>query len=197
MNSDTKKTPAELQLDEGRNGIHMGAGSDDQRTPYDPFADADERGVEIIRQHLPEGYLGVSSPDAGRVWLDSRLLQSEARSTLAHELAHFDVNERTPGRLGGGTRGGVVKSVERECDRIAATRLIDFDALVSAAQWADSVEEMADELNVDPGMVLARIGALTGAEATRFERAVGRLHHRPTRSTLSRRTPLRKVGSKR
>ncbi|WP_460765564.1 ImmA/IrrE family metallo-endopeptidase [Mariniluteicoccus flavus] len=180
------------QHDEGQNGIHLVAGTDSQRTSYDPWEDAAERGLTVHETPLPDGTVGLTDLEAN-VWIDSRLHQSEARATLAHELAHFDLNDRAPGRSGGGMRGPVAGSVERECDRIAAERLIPFDALLNAAAWADSVEELADELGVDPGTVLARIGALDADDARRFERQAGRLHYAPRRRALTRRTPMRKV----
>ena len=86
--------------------------------------------------------------------LDKRLLQVERRCTLAHELVHLEVGEGRP----------CSASREREVNRIAAARLVPFEALVKAARWARSPLELAEELWVTPLMLEARCETLTASE---------------------------------
>lgn len=143
---------------------------------YDPYADAERRGFILSRVDLPGDYCAVTDLK-GNIWLDNRLLQREERSALAHEIAHYDVPS-------GAFQGA---SLEAEVNRIAAERLIDFDELVSAAKWADSIEEMAEELHVNDDLVRARISGLTGAEAKSFQYQAGRVHY-----SMGQRKPLRR-----
>lgn len=86
--------------------------------------------------------------------LDRRLLQVERRCTLAHELVHLEAGE---GRA-------CTVAREREVDRVAAARLVSFDALVAASRWARDPVELAEELWVTPSMLEARCETLTAAE---------------------------------
>ena len=86
--------------------------------------------------------------------LDKRLLQVERRCTLAHELVHLEAGE---GRACSAAR-------EREVNRIAAARLVQFEALVKAARWARSPIELAEELWVTTSMLEARCETLTASE---------------------------------
>lgn len=86
--------------------------------------------------------------------LDKRLLQVERRCTLAHELVHLEAGEGRP----------CSASREREVNRIAAARLVPFEALVKAARWARGPLELAEELWVTPSMLEARCETLTAAE---------------------------------
>lgn len=174
-----------------------------RRRHYDPWEDAAARGVDVREERLPGQILGVTEFPVGRpdlmprVILDRDLLGRAKAATLAHELAHLDVEHAAPGRFGNGTEGHPCASVEDECDRIAAERLIDFDALLEAAKWADSIEEMAEELHVDHALVLARIGALDGRQAGQLERAAGQMKRYAGAgagwgSTLKRSKPLQR-----
>ncbi|QEU11286.1 ImmA/IrrE family metallo-endopeptidase [Dermabacter vaginalis] len=86
--------------------------------------------------------------------LDERLLQVERRCTLAHELVHVEAGE---GRACSASR-------EREVNRIAAARLVPFEALVKASRWAHDPAELAEELWVTRSMLEARCETLTAAE---------------------------------
>lgn len=86
--------------------------------------------------------------------LDKRLLQVERRCTLAHGLVHLEAGE---GRACTAAR-------EREVDRIAAARLVSFEALAKAARWARGPVELAEELWVTASMLEARCETLTASE---------------------------------
>lgn len=160
---------------------------------YCPFRDAENRGFVVFQCELPYETNTIAVTDmSGRIWLEKDLFEREARAALAHELAHYDIEGGLEGRIGNGA-GGHVGAVEAECNRLAAERLIDFEELVSAAKFCDSIEEMAEELNVDENLVRARIGALSSAEARSFEYQAGRIHcSMPRRSRLKSKTPLKR-----
>lgn len=73
---------------------------------------------------------------------------------LAHELVHLEAGE---GRACSAAR-------EREVNRIAAARLVPFEALVETSRWARDPLELAEELWVTPSMLEARCETLTAAE---------------------------------
>lgn len=159
---------------------------------YDPEQEIYDRGMVIdVRDDLP-GDMMAATNGVDIVWLDSRLLQREVRSSLAHELAHCDIIAETPERFGG---GGMYRchSVENECDERAAVKLIDFDELIDAAKWAESIEDVADELVVTEKMVRARLRTLTKDEIKRFDREVGRGYAARLRGKpLQRKAPLKR-----
>ena len=92
--------------------------------------------------------------DGRRVIMDPRLLQVERRCAIAHEIVHLERGEHC-------TQDPEVEAV---ADRIAARRLIPFDALASAMAWSDQIEEIADELWVTPQIAQARIDSLLPAQ---------------------------------
>lgn len=103
---------------------------------------------------LPDGTTGMQRPDI--MWLDRRLLQSERRSTLAHEIIHLERGLVPDARWRG--------REERAVDTIAARRLVDLDELVDALLWTRQRDELATELWLDAGMLAALVGSITDAE---------------------------------
>ena len=81
-------------------------------------------------------------------------LQTERRSTLTHELAHIFL----------GHTDGCGDSDEKAADHWAARQLITLDALKDALKWADDLEEVAEELWVDPATLRSRLDCLTAEE---------------------------------
>lgn len=102
--------------------------------------------------NLPVGVMALQEGD--RIWMDRDLLQSERRSTLAHELEHRD-----RGHVGCQSR-----TVECAVEQAAARQLISLPMLAEAIVWSTDEEELADELWVDVDMVRARLAALTDDE---------------------------------
>ena len=102
---------------------------------------------------MPDGIRGATNGTSA-IWMEPDLLQVERRCTLAHELAHVD--------LGHTTRPSVAE--ESAAKRLTARRLIDWDGLVDAFRWSDSVQEAADELWVTVDVLEDRLHFLGGHE---------------------------------
>lgn len=105
-----------------------------------------------IRLHwrdLPAGYRGVSDATTGQIWMHTRLLQRERRSTLAHEREHLIRDHR----------GCQTDEIERVVRHHAARWLLpSLDQVVDALIWAQGDPEvMAEELWVDRATALARL----------------------------------------
>lgn len=108
--------------------------------------------VEWIRPH-PRAPGATNGADV--IWLDPRMSQVERRCVLTHELVHLEY----------GHRGCQPPAVERVVRADTARRLVEFDRLSSAARWALSLEELADELWVTPLVVQDRLEVLSEDEA--------------------------------
>lgn len=89
--------------------------------------------------------------------------QAQRRCTLAHELAHIEL----------GHINGATPREEAAAREHAARRMISLDRLMDALRWAESMEEVADELWVDHQMLIDRIDTLTKDE----RQALVDLHH--------------------
>lgn len=158
---------------------------------YDPEVEAYERGMVICERYdLPAG-LRAATDCEDIIWIDARLLGAERRSSLAHEVAHCEIYAENPGRMGGGGQR-VCRSVENECDERAAVKLIDFEELLDAVKWADSIEEAAWELHVTQRMIRARLRTLSKDEVKRFDHHVGRGYAARLRGKPLKRTPLKR-----
>ncbi len=100
-----------------------------------------------------EGQLGAT--DGARVIvLHPHQSQAQRRSTLAHELAHIDL-----GHVDGCTPQNEHMAVQR-----AARWLISMQALLDALRWSEDLDELAENLWVDPETLTARLDGLTDAE---------------------------------
>lgn len=103
---------------------------------YHPWRDLRSREhLELTWENLPPGVRGITDGSSA-IWMEPDMLQVERRCTLAHELAHVD--------LGHTTKPTVAE--ESAARRMAARKLIEWDALVDAFRWSHTAEECADEL---------------------------------------------------
>lgn len=102
--------------------------------------------------------------------LDKEMRRARRRCALAHAIAHLDLAH---------TPVGVDYEAwqEREADKLAARRLIPLDALADALRWTRSTPEIAAELDVDVGILLARVDVIHPVERAVLIRAVA--HHHP------------------
>ena len=91
--------------------------------------------MELTWADLPPGVRGLTDGSSA-IWLEVDQLQVERRCALAHELAHID--------LGHTTKPYVTE--EQAARRMAAQKLITWDALVDVFRWAHNAFEAADEL---------------------------------------------------
>jgi hypothetical protein len=133
--------------------------SDEAARCYDPEHHLAVMGQVVIDEPLP--VRGLTAFWEGWTKLDPCLNARERRSTAAHEVAHV---ERGP------VTGYHTPREERACNKIAAARLISLDALIDAVKWTDSLEELAELLDVDFGMLTVRLRMLTAEEGARFDR---------------------------
>lgn len=128
---------------------------------YHPWRDLREMDdVEVLWTDLPDGLLALTDGDT--IWMERRQPQAQRRSTLAHELAH-----RAAGHV-----GCQPPAVEAEVEAAAARRLVPLDALIHAALWARGIEELADDLWVDVGIVHTRLATLTDDERAEYRAAL-------------------------
>lgn len=117
------------------------------------------RQLKHLTVHFAELAPGVWGMSAGHaIWLDYRLLQTERRCTLAHELEHIRQ----------GHRGCQPPAVEVHVHKAVARRLIPFDKLIEAYRWARNLHELADELWVDEDTVKTRLAHLHPSERTKL-----------------------------
>lgn len=126
---------------------------------YDPWRDAAERHPDVVIRRtdcLPAFGAWI---EAARVILVEQSLERPARnSVLAHEVAHLDLGHRMTGD------GWFDRRQERQADRLAARRLVTFEALADALTWALTEDEIADYLHVTPDVVRLRFADLTARE---------------------------------
>lgn len=93
--------------------------------------------------------------------------QAERRSTLRHELEHH-------------FRGPFLERLlvreEEACEYAAARDLIDIRKLGEALAWTQDLDEVADELWVDPELVMIRTRRLHMSERAYLKRRLAHLH---------------------
>lgn len=113
---------------------------------------------------MPGSDMGRTCWESRTIFLAEGMSPAQVRSTLVHEMAHVE-------------RGPVVE-VDRQAEeeivcRLAATRLIPIDALISAARAALSVEDVASRLCVDVDTVFARLRTLDKRQVAMLTRSIG------------------------
>ncbi|WP_181275969.1 ImmA/IrrE family metallo-endopeptidase [Brevibacterium oceani] len=117
------------------------------RKHYHPWRELRSREhLELTWADLPPGVRGLTDGSSA-IWMEPRQLQVERRCTLSHELAHID--------LGHTTKPTVAE--ENATRRLAAQKLITWDALVDVFKWAHNAHEAADELWVTPEVLEDRL----------------------------------------
>ena len=108
---------------------------------------------------------------SGRAWwspahqvilMAKGLTQRARRTALAHELAHIDLGHAGCHDYPDADRQD--QRIHSEADQLAARRLIPLDRLVYALKWSRDLEEVADELWVEPHVVVTRLDHLHPAE---------------------------------
>lgn len=120
---------------------------------------------------LPDGIAGLT--DGTTIWLNPRLTETGRRCTLEHELVHL---------LRGLPPPGLEAKEEHKVDRIAARRLAPADQLLDAIVWTHGGHhrgELAWELEIDLGMLGARLEAVTPTERDRINQALDELGQVP------------------
>ncbi|MFI6443778.1 ImmA/IrrE family metallo-endopeptidase [Kitasatospora sp. NPDC050543] len=122
---------------------------------YDPHAELEHLGIPVLREWLRDT-LGVWAPQHQVVIIADGLSLVEERCVLAHELEHI-----LAGDVGCGGSAGL--RAEHRADQRAARKLIAVSDFCRVRQWAPDQWQMADELQVTPWMLRARMDDLEGA----------------------------------
>lgn len=103
---------------------------------YDPYTDAEERGIEVIHRKIRTAN-GMWLPDHNLIVLREGMRAVHDRSTLAHELAHAHLGHRDDR-----------PKHEVMADRRAAAWMIDYDECVDTMKWCPDAHRLANELGV-------------------------------------------------
>lgn len=103
---------------------------------YDPYADAEQRGIEVIHRPIRTAN-GMWLPDHNLIVIRSGMRAVHDRSTLAHELAHAELGHRDDR-----------PKHEVLADRAAAEWMIDYDECVDTMRWCPDAHRLATELGV-------------------------------------------------
>lgn len=98
--------------------------------------------------------------------VDPRLSPRQQRITEAHEKIHAERGDTCPH-----TEWLEIK-MEAAVDKELAMRLIPWEALLDATKWSLHAHEVADELDVDEGLLEIRIQRLTPDERMELARMV-------------------------
>lgn len=131
---------------------------------YDPGVDALARYPEVTIRHRDlAGIPGAVCRRRKVILVERNMSRAERRCTLAHEIAHLDLEHGAPVNE---------RSEERAADVLAAERLMALTDLAAALRWALSFEELAEELDVTTHMARVRILALSIEEKAWLERHV-------------------------
>lgn len=108
--------------------------------------------------------------DGTTVWMHDRLLQTERRCAIAHELVHIERGTQC-----------VDDAEERRVRTITAQRLVTVSALVEALRWSSSIDEAADELWVTPEVLRDRLADLSTVERAQVDQAISSAWHQDGR----------------
>jgi predicted transcriptional regulator len=132
-------------------------------------------GVDVVEAPTPPGELAYFDPDARRVVLRPGLPRAVRRATLAHEVAHVEVQDSTERTWWSEVDA---RHVEDCADEIAARQLLPLGELVDVLAAAATVDAVAAELDVDAATVRCRIATLTHAERRYVDRRMMPLQQR-------------------
>lgn len=142
--------------------------SDHPAGPWSPWRYLREHHphIRVVEAELPAGYLGCLDHRDHTIWLDSRLLCHEQRSTLAHEIGHLELDWFVQGQW--------APAAEWRVDVWAARHLIPIGPLLQAFKWTSQLDEMAEELFVDSHTLRTRLRCMTDEEQDQAMAAIYR-----------------------
>lgn len=132
--------------------------SSDRALFYDPGADAARRHPDwVIRHRDLRGVPEVMCVERKVILIEDSHDRATRRCNLAHAIAHIDLEHQA-------MTGVLSHRQELAADKLAARRLVRAAALADAAVWAESFDELADELDVDGRTLWVRARYLHPAE---------------------------------
>lgn len=126
------------------------------QTLRDEFPDWEVRFVA-----MPDDTCGTTDHRHQIIWISIELDRGGRRATLAHELIHVREHHDGPCSL----------VHEEWVEDLAARNLLPLDELLRVLPWARSLQEAAEELQVDTGSLHIRIKRLHPAERSALNRA--------------------------
>ena len=132
---------------------------------YSPWADAAERHPDIhIERCDIAPTRGVWVPSEHVILLDVALDMAGRRTTLAHELAHIDLDHHP-------ANGWFGRRMEHDADRLAAQRLLGSVEDIADAICVHPIDpdKVAEHLGITLCVLRRRLSLLTGAEKTYIE----------------------------
>lgn len=109
---------------------------------------AAELGVRVVAARLP-GLL-VAATDGRTIYYDERLTLREKRCAITHELVHIEA----------GHRECQPPAVEKKVRVLAAHRLVSWEAVWEHAPWANSIDELAEDVMVTKSVLSDWIASL-------------------------------------
>lgn len=130
------------------------------RAGYDPGADLALRYPDWVLADADLGGLvtEVLCPERRIILLDRAQTHAVRRSSLAHAVAHLDLDHTHP------VRGYFENREEAAANDLAARRLIPLPVYAATLSWTRAPEEVAAELGVDRATLRVREARLTKAE---------------------------------
>lgn len=128
--------------------------------PPNPWAWLRSRpSIDLVWGGLPAGWRGAT--DGRTIWIAEGLTQRERRCTLAHELAHIDLN----------LVSDVTWASEQRVRDVTARRLLpDIDAVASALAGGVDMATASEDLWVTEDILTDRLTTLAGAERAMLNR---------------------------
>lgn len=110
---------------------------------YDPYEDAEQRGIHVIHRSIRSAN-GFWYPDYNLIVIKSGMRAVHDRSALAHELAHAALGHRDDR-----------PKHENRADQVAAANLIDAERCSDLMRWCSDESQLAQELGVSRRLLLA------------------------------------------
>ena len=124
------------------------------------------RQPEITLEWHDDGDAGWYDFGTKTISLRRGMTQAERRSTLRHELHHH---------FRGPVPEALLEQEELACEVAAARDLIDIRKLGEALAWTQDLDEVADELWVDPELLIVRTEHLHPAERAYLKQRLAHL----------------------
>lgn len=113
---------------------------------------------DFEQQPLPATLYGYYDHHRDRIVLNDQLTEVEQRCTLAHERIHARDRDQPI------ADPWLNQKRERQVEREAACELVTVTQMAEAIRWGHNPAELCEQLDVDLGILKARIGALSECE---------------------------------
>lgn len=147
--------PSEVMSDRTGYGIAgpvaRADGRGSYRESYDPGEDAGERYPDWVIRHRAIGVPELMDVRRKVILLDRGSSRGERRASLAHAVAHLDLDHVAVG-------GFIGERQERDAERLAALRCVSIRHLADAIKWhGQTWSHVAEAVEVDERMLRVRL----------------------------------------